>query len=94
MVEFLHARRWEKKLNWFLLNRFFNASLVYDLEVLEHFFTENLARRLDIVLLTIFLLSFWDIMYKKFKVIHRVKNGFDKKGYTWRLVIIQNLYKF
>ena len=83
-----------KKLNWFLLRRFFNGSLVYNLEVLEHFFIENHATRLDIVLLTIFLLWFLDILSKTFKAIHYIKNGFDKKGYTWRLVIIQNVYKF
>ena len=33
----------EKKQNQFLLSNAFNASVVYDMEVLEHFDTENYA---------------------------------------------------
>ena len=50
MVEFLHVRRWENgnKTNfyWAML---LVASVVYNMEVLEHFVTKNYKQRLDIV---------------------------------------------
>ena len=39
-VEFLHVRRYDKR-NRTLLSNTFNALVVYNLEVLEHFIIEN-----------------------------------------------------
>ena len=45
----------EKEIEPIFTENAFSASVVYNMEVLEHFGPENYTRRLDIVLLTIFL---------------------------------------
>ena len=53
-VEFLYVRRYDKR-NRTLLSNTFNALVVYNLEVLEHFLIENYTWRLYIVFLSDFL---------------------------------------
>ena len=65
MIKFSNPEKENKEIEPILLNNAINASVVYYMEVSEHFGTENYVWRLDIVL-NVSCLMLWYIFFSKY----------------------------